>query len=304
MAIQYGCVAVGRSIIADHSRDAKENFRAVVLSMLPNIATQQVRKVFLHKRYKFAVLPDNGILYICIMSPDFSEGQSFAFLKEVVQKFQNNNLIKDFSNDEDSHGGEVSERDVERPVGDNSGDDFGATEDLGVTKIHKFPGSLEKKMKNFSEASKKIPISRKKKKTQNDRSYASLPFVTPSSKSKYVALVEDEIERDNSTLDECAQAYAPNDRTINSLQKQVEEIQGIVREAIEKVLSKGENLDELLVRADNLEAAAYQFQKTTYRLTRKFRCKHRRLVCTVVGTGIVVTVVAVVFVVLWYFNIL
>ncbi|XP_072051550.1 uncharacterized protein [Amphiura filiformis] len=308
MAIQYGCVAVGRSIIADHSRDTKKNFRAVVLSMLPNInATQQVRKVFFHERYKFAVLSDNGIFYMCATSPDFSEEQSFTFLEEVVKTFgcQNNNLIEELSNDDDD---EYKARDVESGISDDAGGNLAVTvvDGLGVKKIRKFPGALKKKMKRFSKASKKsmkIRIPGKKKKTQNDSSL-SPPFVTPSSKDKYVALVEDEIQpnqRDiHCRLEENANTYAPNGRTIDTLQKEVEEVQGIVREAIEKVLSRGENLDELLVRADNLEAAAYQFQKTAKRMKRKFRCKHRRLICTMAtGTGAVVTVVVVVLVVVF-----
>ncbi|XP_072051505.1 uncharacterized protein [Amphiura filiformis] len=125
MAIKYGCVAVGRSIIADRSRKTKQNFRAVVLSMLPNLATQQVMKVFDHERYKFAVLPDNGILCICAMSPDFSEEQSFEFLKEVVKIFPKHNF-------------------------DDSVGDLGVTvvDDLYVKKIKQFAESLKKEMVN------------------------------------------------------------------------------------------------------------------------------------------------------------
>ncbi|XP_072050419.1 vesicle-associated membrane protein 8-like [Amphiura filiformis] len=110
--------------------------------------------------------------------------------------------------------------------------------------------------------------------------------------------VEDDVHPDemdiHSRLEESA--YAPHCRTINALQEEVQEIQGIVREAIENVLSRGENLEELLVRADNLEAAAYQFHTTVSRMKRMFRCKNRRLIAVVAVTGVVVTVLVVVLI--------
>ena len=52
MEIWYGCVAIaGKGIIAEHSEDDKQNFRAVVSSMLPNIAAEKTRKLFVHEKY-------------------------------------------------------------------------------------------------------------------------------------------------------------------------------------------------------------------------------------------------------------
>ena len=52
MAICYGCVAIaGKGVIAEYSKDDKQNFRAVVSSMLPNIAAEKTRKLFVHERY-------------------------------------------------------------------------------------------------------------------------------------------------------------------------------------------------------------------------------------------------------------
>ena len=52
MAICYGCVAIAeKGVIAEYSEDDKQNFRAVVSSMLPNIAAENTRKLFVHERY-------------------------------------------------------------------------------------------------------------------------------------------------------------------------------------------------------------------------------------------------------------
>ncbi|XP_072024893.1 uncharacterized protein [Amphiura filiformis] len=89
MAILYACVAAGpRTIIADHSDDYNQNFRAVVYSLLPNISTKNIKKaVFTNNRFYLVELQDSNFIYICITTPEFPEDRSFAFLKDLAQSF-------------------------------------------------------------------------------------------------------------------------------------------------------------------------------------------------------------------------
>ncbi len=71
-------------------------------------------------------------------------------------------------------------------------------------------------------------------------------------------------------MEESAETYAPSGhRSINSLQHEVEEVQ-VVREAVVKVLTRGENLEELLIRADNLNAAVSFSSLLTYKVKTQF----------------------------------
>ncbi len=85
-------------------------------------------------------MPNNGLFYICSTSPGFSEAKSFEFLEDIVKTFdsQNNNLILEFSDDNDA--------DVES--GERDRGDLGVTEvdGLDVKKIRKFPKALKNKM--------------------------------------------------------------------------------------------------------------------------------------------------------------
>ncbi|XP_038060796.1 vesicle-associated membrane protein 7-like [Patiria miniata] len=76
---------------------------------------------------------------------------------------------------------------------------------------------------------------------------------------------------------------------IDNLQSQVDEVKGIMIQNIDKVLSRGEKLDDLMQKTEDLEASAQSFQKTAKRVSNKYKWMNRK-------TGIILAVVIIIVV--------
>ncbi|XP_071488018.1 vesicle-associated membrane protein 7-like [Diadema antillarum] len=61
------------------------------------------------------------------------------------------------------------------------------------------------------------------------------------------------------------------------LQNQVDEVKDIMTQNIDKVLSRGEKLDDLLVKTEDLEASARTFQKTASKVRKKMWWQNTRM---------------------------
>uniref|UniRef100_A0A4W3HMR9 Si:ch73-234b20.5 n=1 Tax=Callorhinchus milii TaxID=7868 RepID=A0A4W3HMR9_CALMI len=84
----------------------------------------------------------------------------------------------------------------------------------------------------------------------------------------------------------------PNPDKLSDLQDQVDDVSGIMRQNIDKVLERGEKLDDLIVKTDDLQATADSFQKTSTKIARKMWWKNTKMmVIILVITAIVITLI-------------
>ncbi|KJE97732.1 vesicle-associated membrane protein [Capsaspora owczarzaki ATCC 30864] len=80
----------------------------------------------------------------------------------------------------------------------------------------------------------------------------------------------------------------PNSDRINQVRNEIAQVKDVMVQNIEKVLERGERIDLLVDKADNLNQAAFQFKKSSTKLKRNFCWQNARL------TIIIVIVVAVI----------
>ncbi|KAL6472874.1 hypothetical protein MHYP_G00190620 [Metynnis hypsauchen] len=93
---------------------------------------------------------------------------------------------------------------------------------------------------------------------------------------------------DNST-----QPQAPS--KLNQVQEQVNDVKVILKDNINKVLERGERLDDLVGKTDDLQASADSFQRTSTRVSRKFWWKNMKMMIII---GVIVLVIVVLIILL------
>ncbi|XP_030624292.1 vesicle-associated membrane protein 8 [Chanos chanos] len=89
--------------------------------------------------------------------------------------------------------------------------------------------------------------------------------------------------------DHSTQPQAPT--KLNQVQDQVNDVKVILKDNINKVLERGERLDDLIGKTDDLQATAESFQKTSTRVARKYWWKNTKMI-------IIISVIVVIIIVL------
>ncbi|XP_076318548.1 vesicle-associated membrane protein 3-like isoform X4 [Tachypleus tridentatus] len=84
-------------------------------------------------------------------------------------------------------------------------------------------------------------------------------------------------------------------KRVQQTQAQVDEVVGIMRVNVEKVLERDQKLSELDDRADALQQGASQFEQQAGKLKRKFWWKNCKMIAIMVGIGVVIIVIIVVY---------
>ncbi|XP_038647587.1 vesicle-associated membrane protein 8 [Scyliorhinus canicula] len=87
----------------------------------------------------------------------------------------------------------------------------------------------------------------------------------------------------------------PCPEKLSSLQGQVNDVKGIMSQNIEKVLERGEKLDDLIIKTDDLQATADSFQKTSTKIARKMWWKNKKMIIIIVVIVIVIIVLIILF---------
>ncbi|XP_061076896.1 vesicle-associated membrane protein 3-like [Conger conger] len=88
---------------------------------------------------------------------------------------------------------------------------------------------------------------------------------------------------------------AGNNRKLQQTQAQVDEVVGIMRVNVDKVLERDQKLSELDDRADALQAGASQFETNAAKLKRKFWWKNMKMW----GILIAVFLIIIIIIVIW-----
>ncbi|ESO89037.1 hypothetical protein LOTGIDRAFT_228972 [Lottia gigantea] len=82
------------------------------------------------------------------------------------------------------------------------------------------------------------------------------------------------------------------------LQNQVDEVKGVMTQNIEKVIDRGERLEDLIDKTDELQAHSQAFQKTSKKISRKYWWKNTKMTIILVGVGL--TLLTIVIIVILY----
>merc|ERR1712018_789371 len=90
-----------------------------------------------------------------------------------------------------------------------------------------------------------------------------------------------------------------NNNQMENAQAQVQEVVGVMRNNIDKVLERDAKLNDLDFRASNLEASSGMFQQSSRRLRKKYWWQNLKMKLWLGGCGIVIFIVIVV--ILYFF---
>jgi len=84
-------------------------------------------------------------------------------------------------------------------------------------------------------------------------------------------------------------------KRLQQTQAQVDEVVGIMRTNVEKVLERDQKLSELDDRADALQQGASQFEQQAGKLKRKFWWKNLKMILILVAIAIIILIVIIVW---------
>ncbi|XP_063066532.1 vesicle-associated membrane protein 8 isoform X2 [Engraulis encrasicolus] len=87
----------------------------------------------------------------------------------------------------------------------------------------------------------------------------------------------------------------PSASKMNQVQEQVNDVKVILKDNINKVLERGERLDDLIDKTDDLQATADSFQKTSTRVARKYWWKNIKMMIII---GVVVAIIVILIILL------
>ncbi|MBN3312481.1 VAMP7 protein, partial [Atractosteus spatula] len=85
----------------------------------------------------------------------------------------------------------------------------------------------------------------------------------------------------------------PGMSKLEEVQVQVNDVKGILKDNINKVLERGERLDDLIEKTDDLQATADSFQKTSTRVARKMWWKNTKMMIIIAVVVIVIIILII-----------
>ncbi|VDO39155.1 unnamed protein product [Haemonchus placei] len=92
-----------------------------------------------------------------------------------------------------------------------------------------------------------------------------------------------------------SQGPRPSNKRLQQTQAQVDEVVGIMKVNVEKVLERDQKLSQLDDRADALQEGASQFEKSAATLKRKYWWKNIKMMIIMCA----ITVILIIIIVLW-----
>jgi len=84
-------------------------------------------------------------------------------------------------------------------------------------------------------------------------------------------------------------SFNPNADVINRVRGEVNDVKNIMMENIEKVLDRGEKIELLIDKTDQLQGDAFAFRRNTRKLKREMWWRNFRLACGI-GIGVILLV--------------
>jgi len=86
--------------------------------------------------------------------------------------------------------------------------------------------------------------------------------------------------------------YQSNDR-VGQMRAQVDEVRGVMSQNIERVMERGEKLDDLVDKTGALEENAVKFRQTTKKVKRKMWWKNTKMTLILIVVVIVIIVILI-----------
>ncbi len=68
----------------------------------------------------------------------------------------------------------------------------------------------------------------------------------------------------------------PSSKSVENVQRQIQEVRHIMIDNIESVIERGQKIDELVVKSEDLAEHASLFQHKSTKVRQRFACAHRR----------------------------
>lgn len=89
------------------------------------------------------------------------------------------------------------------------------------------------------------------------------------------------------------QAPAPGSAKFDQVQGQVNEVKIILKDNINKVLERGDRLDDLIGKTDDLQATADSFQRTSTRVARKYWWKNIKMMIIIAIIVVIILILII-----------
>nr|KAG5692675.1 hypothetical protein BaRGS_028475 [Batillaria attramentaria] len=74
--------------------------------------------------------------------------------------------------------------------------------------------------------------------------------------------------------------------SVSRLQSQVDEVKDVMTQNIEKVMERGDRLDDLMDKTEELEASAANFQRTSRKIRKRYWWKNKKMTLILCGIAI------------------
>ncbi|KAK7111258.1 vesicle-associated membrane protein 7-like [Littorina saxatilis] len=84
--------------------------------------------------------------------------------------------------------------------------------------------------------------------------------------------------------------------TVSKLQSQVDEVKGVMTQNIEKVMERGDRLEDLMDKTEELENSAQNFQRTSRKISRRYWWKNKKMTLIICGVSLLVVIVIVIII--------
>ncbi|KAI5091296.1 vesicle-associated membrane protein 8, partial [Silurus meridionalis] len=83
---------------------------------------------------------------------------------------------------------------------------------------------------------------------------------------------------------------------VKSLQSQVDGVKDIMTQNVERILARGERLDDLMDKSEDLQAGAQNFKHTSQKVARAYWWKNVKLVVAIIVVVIIIVLIIVLLV--------
>uniref|UniRef100_A0A3B5MH17 Si:ch73-234b20.5 n=1 Tax=Xiphophorus couchianus TaxID=32473 RepID=A0A3B5MH17_9TELE len=88
-------------------------------------------------------------------------------------------------------------------------------------------------------------------------------------------------------------ADAASSGTFDQVQSQVNEVKVILKDNINKVLERGDKIDDLIGKTDDLQASADSFQRTSTRVARKYWWKNIKMMILIGAIVLIILILII-----------
>lgn len=92
--------------------------------------------------------------------------------------------------------------------------------------------------------------------------------------------------------------HGVNRDVMDKLQDDVSEVTHLMKNNIEKVVDRGDRLDDLQERSEDLHSSSIQFHKSSRSLKRKMCCQNAKMTCCIIVVVLVI-IIGIVLIVLF-----